>query len=155
MIRIQLWSNLDETEFAIKLASDKVGFRASTGGDAVDYTKLADEIYEIESQVIDWPFMLGRWIVSWNEGYRHSSLPYYEQRPQQGEYKYREGQNPKSRHPQKRKQERSRRTKRPRRKSKHVKLSVQCRFCGLMFHNDLERAAHEKEWHQSKLKDRE
>ncbi|WP_148699725.1 hypothetical protein [Candidatus Nitrososphaera evergladensis] len=143
---IQLWTNLDETEFAIKLASDAIGFRASTS-DTADYVKLIDEIHEMDDQQIDWPFMLGKWIASWKDGFRHSALQYGHrtQKSQKDTAHDTLAYFPASNIKQKRK-----RGKR-RRKSRRRKLDVRCRFCNLMFYNDVERATHEKEWHANKL----
>jgi hypothetical protein len=146
MKMIQLWTNLDETEFAIKLASDAIGFRASTS-DTADYVKLIDEIHEMDDQQIDWPFMLGKWIASWKDGFHHSALQHGHrtQKLQKGTAHDTLAYFPASNIKQKSKQGRRRR------KSRRRKLDVKCRFCNLMFYNDVERATHEKEWHANKL----
>ncbi|AIC15886.1 hypothetical protein [Nitrososphaera viennensis] len=147
MTIIQLWTNSDETEFAIRRASDTIGFRASTSNTA-DYVKVADEMHEMyDQQQIDWPFMLERWIASWKDGFRHSALlPPYEWELQKGAERHAPA-PPFS--VSEIKQQQGRRAKR-RRKSRRKKLTVKCRFCNLMFYNDVERLTHEKEWHPSK-----
>src|SRR5690606_22931215 len=75
---IQLWSNKDESAFAVRLSTDQEdSFRAVVATNHHDssskFTKIADEMYYDESFHYDWPFMLERWIEAWNSGFRHSS----------------------------------------------------------------------------------
>lgn len=143
MIKIQLWSNTKETEFAIKLATDKIGFRASTN-ESADYVKLADEILEPDGQHIDFPFMLEKWILAWKEGFRHSAAS-YEWRPQ--ESMHRETGDFSSIFPDGDNNGKSG-------KPSSKRLLLKCDFCNLTFYYETERLAHEREWHQDKLKAR-
>lgn len=80
-IIIQLWSNKDESAFAVRLSTDQQGcFRAIVvtvnhhDDNRSKFTKIADEMYYDESFHYDWPFMLERWIEAWKSGFMHSSL---------------------------------------------------------------------------------
>ncbi|MEO9363690.1 MAG: hypothetical protein ABI348_07300 [Nitrososphaera sp.] len=144
---VQLWSNSGETEFAIRLSADEIGFRASTD-ERADFAKVVDETYATDDEYIDWPFMLGKWVSSWKEGFRHSSLAQ--------ELKLREAKKSKASHDFataniSREKQKSRRSKKKRRKAGHKKLDIKCDFCNLMFYDDAERLAHQKEWHKDRL----
>lgn len=149
---IQLWTNSTETEFAIRLASDTIAFRACSSN-ASDYVKVADEMHELDGQQIDWPFMLEKWIEAWKDGFRHSNLSYgwKLQEAKQKDAGYRNLVLPTATSTEMQKDKKARKK---RRKYRRKKLTVKCSFCNLMFYNDVERTTHEKEWHANKSKAR-
>lgn len=145
---IQLWANSGETEFAIRLASDTIAFRAYSSN-AADYVKVVDEMHEIDEQRIDWPFMLEKWIDAWKDGFRHSALSYgWKPQGAQRSTGLRDHAPPSVLSAKRQKGGKSK----ARRKYRRRKLTVKCRFCNLMFYDDVERSTHEKEWHADKSK---
>ncbi|HVX03449.1 MAG TPA: hypothetical protein VHA09_09885 [Nitrososphaera sp.] len=147
---IQLWTNSTETEFAIRLASDTIAFRACSSN-ASDYVKVADEMYELDDQQIDWPFMLEKWIEAWKDGFRHSDLSYGWKQLQEARQNdaWRNGPAPAIAF-NGGQQKGGKKSRKKRRKYRRKILTVKCRFCNLMFYNDVERSVHEKEWHANK-----
>jgi hypothetical protein len=142
---IQLWSNFEETEFAIRPETEKTGFRALTNHN-VRYVKVTDEIYGMDGIVIDWPFMLERWIIAYKEGFRHTDLR-HQSKLHQLDWSYHHNNNIKSFSSTPRTSEKNK-TKR-RHKFKRRKPGIKCNFCNLMFINDFERTVHQKEWHNN------
>jgi hypothetical protein len=144
---VQLWSNSDETEFAIRLFADRIGFRASTN-ERADFVKVVDETYATDDEYIDWPFMLAKWISSWKEGFRHTALA---QELKLHEAKSKVGHGFATALVSREKRKARRPKKKKRRKAGRMKLDVKCDFCNLMFYDDAERLAHQREWHKGEL----
>ncbi|MEW6605764.1 MAG: hypothetical protein AB1351_13910 [Thermoproteota archaeon] len=162
---IELWSDDDESSFAVKLSIDQEdSFRAIVTKNHDDrssrdskFTKIVDQMYYDESFHYDWPFMLERWIEAWKSGFRHSSLIV----PEFPKY-HRVGNNSSDKgilsferkvdnNTTKRKVP-SKKNSNNRRRRKWQKPRMKCHYCNLVFYDDIERSAHEEIWHANKLK---
>ncbi|MEO9319473.1 MAG: hypothetical protein ABI361_02255 [Nitrososphaera sp.] len=140
---VQLWTDENAKEFAIRLSIDPQGvFRAASDLGA-DYNNLANELEICKLNTSGWNYMLekfsSQWLASAEAHLHHSQLAESKlgdvvQQPSRGGV------------------EQMLILKVQRETQKRIRPHLQCHFCRLRYFAEEDREAHEKMWHAAKLK---
>jgi hypothetical protein len=129
--KIQLWSNLYESEYALRLAITAVDdysedlFLAKTDPNA-NYTHIVAESDYFEDFMEGWEYTLRHFIKEYKEAVQ---------------------QHPKEEYLKKNKQIPSNETDHPKRYPIKLISYLRCHYCNLDFHDVKQRREHELEWH--------
>lgn len=150
MQKIQIWSNMRGSEFAIRLSTDiEDSFRAATRQEE-NYVKIVEETEYLHDMKYDWDYTLRYWVETHHNNKYHknddvidSSSIFSERRENDNSTSLRvdlSSDYKKNSHSDRRK------------RASWLKLKLKCHYCGLMFSNEKERGNHEKEWHADKIR---
>jgi len=144
--KIQLWSDPDASEYAIRLDGESE-FLASTSEDRpnIQYTDLLEEVGFLEDLKYDWKYTLKQWIGNRHNYGNNRSTSVYDDKLNTNN-KFDQGQQLENKV-----------------KSKHENNKIaeqlghkqipefKCHFCNLVFSSSTKRKKHEYEWHSSSV----
>jgi hypothetical protein len=144
--KIQLWSDPDASEYAIRLDGESE-FLVSTSEDRpnIQYTDLLEEVGFLEDLKYDWKYTLKQWIGNrFNYGNNRSTSVYDEEIHTDNKF----DQSQQLENKVKSRYENNKITEQL--EHKQI-LPFKCHFCKLVFGSSIKRKKHEYDWHSSNV----
>ena len=144
--KIQLWSDPDASEYAIRLDGESE-FLVSTSEDRpnIRYTDMLEEVGFLEDLKYDWKYTLKRWIANrFNYGNNSSTNVYDEKIHTDNKF----DQSQQLENKVKSRYENNKITEQL--EQKQI-LPFKCHFCKLVFGSSIKRKKHEYDWHSSSV----
>lgn len=166
MPRIQIWSNVNCSEFAIRLNTDIAdSFRAVTK-EGEQYMKIVEESEYLHDMNYEWHYTLSYWVEIHSKPQRRRTIVNSKIEPRDEDiltFHANANNDNKNIHSEKSRtnslvQELLSNNSRKddgrykKKRSSWLKRTLKCHYCGLMFVNERERVNHEGEWHADKIR---